>query len=129
MLLIPYFSYKSAGWTKLGVFLCSAGRQIWEVADTDTDKQIKQMLKENGFPLVKLHRTPKVIFAEMKPDINLQEFYLWSEVDLNSDEDVWRIYNIPSELWPCQVFREHFWKTSGIDQFSEWFSEWFTKLT
>ena len=117
MLLIPFFWDKtSTNWYKLGVFLCSGGRELWSVDDTDTDKDIKDMLVDNGFPLTRITRSQGVVFAEIDhTTLNLKEFYLWSEIDpQKSEQDVWRIYKIPSQLWACPVFKNQFWETSGL---------------
>lgn len=115
MLLIPFFWDKSKEWMRLGVFLCTGGREFWSVDDGDTDADIKEMLKDNGFPVISLNHKDGAVFAEIDPSIDLKNFYLWSEVDpKTSENDLWRIYNIPRALWPCKVFRDSFWKTSGI---------------
>lgn len=99
----------------MGVFLCTGGREFWSVDDGDTDADIKEMLKDNGFPVRSLNHKDGAVFAEIDPSIDLKNFYLWSEVDpKTSENDLWRIYNIPRALWPCKVFRDSFWKTSGI---------------
>ena len=86
--------------------------------DTDTDKNIKDMLAENGFPLIRITRSQGVVFAEIDHvSLDLKQFYLWNEVDpQKSEEDVWRIYRVPSQLWICPVFKKQFWDTSGLMQ-------------
>ena len=126
MLLIPFFwDTRQKGWIKFGVFLCSAGREIWSMDDTSTDAEINTLLTDNGFPVKKLNRTSTAVFVEIDHEImNLDDFYLWSDIDpKKSNEDVWRIYNIPRPLWSCAVFKEHFWKTSDILPFSSGFSK------
>jgi hypothetical protein len=127
MLLIP-FSWDTDsknGWIKFGVFLCSAGREIWSVDDTSTDADMKDLLEANGFPVLKITRMPTAVFAYIDhTTLKLNDFYLWSEVDPSkSQEDVWRIYNIPRALWTCEVFKEHFWKTSDILPYSAGFTK------
>ena len=127
MLLIPFFwdTTDKKGWIKFGVFLCSAGREIWSVDDTSTDADMKSLLEGNGFPVLKLSRMPTAVFAHIDhTTLKLSDFYLWSEVDpAKSEEDVWRIYNIPHALWDCEIFKEHFWKTSDILPYSAGFSK------
>jgi len=126
MLLIPFFwdTDDKKGWIKFGVFLCSAGREIWSVDDASKDSDIKSMLEENGFPVIKITRMPSATFVHIDHSkLKLSDFYLWSEVDPDkSEEDVWRIYAIPQALWNCEVFKEHFWKTSDILPYSAGFS-------
>jgi hypothetical protein len=117
MILIPFFwNTADPDWIEFGVFLCSAGRQFWSVADTDTDSELRGMLSENGFPTLEIKHKPDCIFAEIdRQAIKLSNFYLWSEVDPKvGEEDVWRIYRIPKALWSDPVFKEHWWRTSGI---------------
>jgi hypothetical protein len=116
MILAPYFwNTTDPNWFKLGIFLCAGGRELWNVDDKDTDKAILKMLKENGFPVLGLKRQPGLILASIDPKANLSEFYTWDEIDpRNSSEDVWRTFMIPAALWTCPVFREHFWKSSGL---------------
>ena len=122
MLLIPFFWDKtSTNWYKLGVFLCSGGRQVWGLDDTDTDSEIREMLKDNGFPVVSLRRDKDtgIVFAEIDhASLNLSQFYLWSEVNPHtSDHDVWRIYKVPATLKTnCPVFNKQFWDTSGLSE-------------
>ena len=127
MLLIP-FSWDTTtkkGWIKFGVFLCSAGREIWSMDDTSTDADIKSLLEGNGFPVLKITRMSTATFVHVDHNnLKLNDFYLWSEVDPDkSQEDVWRIYNIPQALWTCEVFKEHFWKTSDILPYSAGFTK------
>ena len=116
MILAPYFwNIADPNWFKLGIFLCAGGRELWNIGDKDTDKQILKMLKENGFPVLDLKRHTGLILASIDPKSNLSEFYMWDEIDpRNSSEDVWRTFMIPTALWTCPVFREHFWKSSDL---------------
>jgi len=116
MILAPYFwNTSDPNWFKLGVFLCSGGRELWNVGDKDTDKQILKMLKENGFPVLGLKRHAGVILASIDPKANLSDFYMWDEIDpMKAQEDVWRTFTIPAALWTCPVFKEHFWKSAGL---------------
>jgi hypothetical protein len=69
------------GWIKFGVFLCSAGREIWSVDDASKDSEIKSMLEGNGFPVVKITRMPSATFVHVDHNnLKLSDFYLWSEV-------------------------------------------------
>lgn len=129
MILIPFFwDTSDLNWIQFGVFLCSGGRQFWSVDDTDTDDQIREMLQENGFPTLEIKRTPDSIFAEIdRETIQISNFYLWSEINpKTSEEDVWRLYKIPKALWSCPIFKEHWWRTSGIFPLSQ--SEEFSSL-
>ena len=114
MILIPFFwDTRDPNWIQFGAFLCSAGRQYWSVED---NSGVEAMLSENGFPVTQVTTVDDTIFAEIDYEtLNLDDFYLWSEVDnKTSDQDVWRLYKIPASLWSCPVFKEHFWKTSGL---------------
>lgn len=115
MILAPYFwNTSDSNWFKLGIFLCSGGRELWSV-DNDKDKAILKMLKENGFPVLELKKHTNIVLASIDPKANLSEFYMWDEIDpAKAKEDVWRVYTIPSALWTCPVFREYFWKSSGL---------------
>jgi hypothetical protein len=49
---------------------------------------------------------------------------MWSEIDpKTSEEDVWRTYRIPTALWSDPVFKEHWWRTSGVLPLSEGFGD------
>jgi len=117
MILIPFFwDTTDESWIRFGVFLCSGGRQFWSLDDTDTDQQIKDMMEDNGFPLIEIRRTAVGAFIEIDHEkIKLSNFYMWTEIDpKKSEEDVWRIYKIPTALWSDPVFKERWWITSGI---------------
>lgn len=118
MILAPYFwNTADPNWFKLGVFLCSGGRQMWNVDDKDKDKAILNMLKENGFPVLglKRHTSQGLLLASIDPEVNLSEFYMWDEIDpATAQEDVWRVFSIPTALWSCPVFRENFWKSTSL---------------
>lgn len=116
MILAPYFwNTADPNWFKVGIFLCAGGRELWNVGDKDTDKQILKMLKENGFPVLGLKRHAGVILASIDPQANLSDFYMWDEIDpAKAKEDVWRVFKIPAALWTCPIFREHFWKSAGL---------------
>jgi hypothetical protein len=114
MILIPFFwDTRNPDWIQFGAFLCSGGRQYWSVDDSSG---VEAMLSENGFPVCQITGVDDIIFAEIDYEkINLDDFYLWSDIDpKTSDQDVWRLYKIPVSLWSCPVFKEHFWKTSGL---------------
>jgi hypothetical protein len=118
MILVPFFwdTETSKDWISFGVFLCSGGRQYWSVDDGTSSKEVKTMLNENGFPVINISVKGDMAFAEIdRTKLCMEDFYLWSEVDpKTSEEDVWRIYKIPAALWSCPVYKEFFWKTSGI---------------
>jgi len=126
MILIPFFwNTSDENWIHFGVFLCSGGRLFWSVEDTDTDDQIRAMLEENGFPVTEIRRTAVGTFVEIDHEkIKLSNFYMWSEIDpKTSEEDVWRTYKIPVALWSDPVFKEHWWRTSGVLPLSEGFAD------
>ena len=115
MILIPYFIDKvNPNWLKLNIFLRSGGRETW--FEDGTDKAIQKMLKENGFPLINIKREQGVIYAEVDSSkLLMDDFYKWNEIDPSeSDEDVWRSFLIPRSLWSCSVFKDNFWKSSGL---------------
>lgn len=117
MLVVPYFvDTTDANWIKLGIFLCEGGRSIWSTDNTDTDAQIKKMLKDNGFPVQSLRRAGGTVYANIDHTrIILKNFYMWTEVDpKTSENDVWRFFQIPVGLWSCPVFKEHFWKSTTL---------------
>ena len=114
MILIPFFwDTRDKDWISFGTFLCSGGRQYWSVEDSSG---VEAMLTENGFPVCQITEVDDMIFAEIDYEkLNLGDFFLWSEIDpKTSEQDVWRLYKIPVALWSCSVFKEHFWKTSGL---------------
>ena len=111
MFLVPYFKDCSTpNWIQLGVFLSEGGRSVWYTEAT-TESDIRSLLEDNGFPTLHLTTHNDTIYAEIDlTRMNLNDFYLWSEVDLKtSDRDVWRTLQIPVALWSCPVFKEHFW--------------------
>ena len=118
MILVPFFwdTEASKDWINFGVFLCSGGRQSWSVDEGTTSEDIEVMLNENGFPVANISVKGDMAFAEIdRTKVCMEDFYLWSEIDpKNSEQDVWRIYKIPAALWSCPVYKEFFWKTSGI---------------
>ena len=116
MILIPYFwNTTNQDWIQFGVFLCEGGRSLWSVEDKATLAATKKMLKENGFPLLSLTKTDGVLYAEIDyTKMNMNDFYLWSEVPLGSEQDVWRVLPIPKALWSCNVFKQHFFKESNL---------------
>jgi hypothetical protein len=114
MILIPFFwDTRNTDWIQFGAFLCSGGRQYWSVDDSSG---VEAMLTENGFPVCQITVVDDIIFAEIDYEkMSLDDFYLWSDIDpKSSDQDIWRLYKIPVALWSCPVFKEHFWKTSGL---------------
>jgi hypothetical protein len=82
------------------------------------------MLKDNGFPIINLKRSSTAIFATVDVSkLRLADFYLWSDIDpKTSENDVWRLYKIPTALWSCPVFQDNFWKTSDILPISSGFT-------
>ena len=89
---------------------------MWYVDDTDTDKALKKMLLDNGFPVEKLERINGTVYAKITySSLKMGDFYMWHEVDhKTSEQDVWRTFNVPTALWSCPVFKEHFWKTANL---------------
>jgi hypothetical protein len=115
MIVLPYFIDRSNdNWIKLNVFMIEGGRSLWYTEDTE--KQVKKMLKANGFPLLSYKVDNSVIYANVdNTKLNLSEFYIWDEVDpKTSDKDLWRTYYIPNALWSCPIFKQDFITTSGL---------------
>ena len=117
MILVPYFSdTQKPNWMRIGIFLCEGGRSTWYIEDSDKDKEIKKMLLTNGFPVEKLERVNGTVYAKIAHSgLKMGDFYMWNEVDpKTSENDVWRIFNIPTALWSCPVFKEQFWKSTNL---------------
>jgi len=117
MILIPFFwDTTNKDWARFGIFLCSGGREVWSVDDSDTESEIRSMLLENGFPVLEFTKTDGVMYARIDHiRLKLSHFYLWDQVNpKKSEEDVWRIIKIPRALWSCDVFKEQFWKTACL---------------
>lgn len=116
MILLPYFiDTSNPNWTKLNMFLTSGGKAFWH--SDDSEKQIKKMLKDNGFPLLSLKTEQGVIYANVdSTKLNMYEFYQWSELESpsNSEDDLWRTFLIPTALWSCPVFKQEFWASTGL---------------
>lgn len=116
MILLPYFiDETNPNWLKLNLFLSDGGKGFWQT--DDTEKQIKKMLKDNGFPVLSFKTEQGVIYAKIdSTKLNMSEFYQWSELNdpARSEEDVWRVFLIPRALWSCTVFKEQFWVSTGL---------------
>ncbi len=116
MILLPYFiDTSNPNWFKVNLFLTDGGKSFWHT--DDTEKQVKKMLKENGFPLVSLKVEQGVMYANIdSTKLNMSDFYQWSELEdpLKSEDDVWKIFLIPTALWSCPVFKQEFWASSGL---------------
>jgi hypothetical protein len=116
MILLPYFiDTSNPNWLKLNLFLSDGGKTFWHT--DDTEKQVKKMLKENGFPLISLKVEQGVMYANIdRTKLNISDFYQWSEVtDIqSSDDDVWRTFLIPTALWSCPIFKQEFWASTGL---------------
>jgi len=118
MLLIPYFKdATNPDWLLLSLFLCEGGQSIWSVDDM-ADKEIKKLLKDNGFPVLKLERHESTIYAAIdSAKLKMSDFYQWDEINPNEtseSKDVWRTLQIPLALWSCPIFKEHFWKSTRL---------------
>ena len=117
MLLIPYFKESTRDWLTLGLFLCEGGRSIWSVEDGTSDKEIKKLLKENGFPVLSLTHEGNTVYAAInRGTLKMSDFYEWTDLKdpRTAEQDVWRTLQIPLALWSCPVFKEHFWNSAAI---------------
>jgi hypothetical protein len=115
MILLPYFIEKTENWILVNVFLSNGGRQAWHI-ESQKDKDILKMLKDNGFPVKTLNKKNGVYYAIIdNSKIDLTSFYSWEEVNPDtSEEDVWRTLTIPVSLWSCPIFRENFCKNANL---------------
>ena len=115
MLLVPFFVERTdENWLTLGIFLSSGGREIWSV--DGSDKEILEILRENGFPVLQLEKQSDVLYVNIdRAKLDLDAFYTWDEIDPDkSHEDVWRTFKIPSALWSCEVFKEQFFTCANL---------------
>lgn len=116
MILLPYFiDASNPNWLKLNLFVSDGGKSFWHT--DDTEKQVKKMLKENGFPLLSLKTEQGIMYANIdNTKLNMSEFYQWSELEdpQASEDDVWRTFLIPTALWSCAIFKQEFWASSGL---------------
>ena len=116
MILLPYFiDASNPNWLKLNLFLSDGGKGFWHT--DDTEKQVKKVLKENGFPLISLKVEQGVMYANIdNTKLNISEFYHWSELadPDTSEDDIWRTFIIPTAVWSCPVFKQEFWASSGL---------------
>ena len=116
MILLPYFiDTSNSNWIKLNLFLSDGGKTLWYT--DDTDKEVKKMLKDNGFPLLSLKKEQCVIYANIdSTKLKHDDFYQWSELTdhSKSEDDLWRTCLIPIALWSCPVFKQEFWASTGL---------------
>ena len=115
MILLPYFiDTTNQSWTKLNLFLTEGARGFWQT--DETEKQVKKMLKDNGFAVINTFTENGVMYAEVDQNkIQMSEFYTWDEVNPEtSTEDVWRTYLIPASLHSCPIFQREFWTSTGL---------------
>jgi len=116
MILLPYFiDASNPNWLTLNLFLSDGGKTFWHT--DDTEKQVKKMLKDNGFPLLSLKTEQGIMYANIdSTKLNISDFYQWSELadPQISQEDVWRTFLIPKALWSCPVFKQGFWESTGL---------------
>jgi hypothetical protein len=115
MILLPYFiDTSNESWTKLNLFVTEGGRSFWQTDEKDSD--VKKMLEENGFPILKTFTENGVVYAEVDQNkIQINDFYRWDEVNPDTSmEDVWRTYLIPASLRSCPIFQNEFWKSTGL---------------
>ena len=115
MILVPYFIERTEDWIHVNVFLSSGGRQAWHI-ESQKEKDVLKLLKENGFPVRTLEKTKLIYYADIdRANLDLNAFYTWEEVDPDtSEEDFWKKLTIPVSLWTCPVFRENFLKSANL---------------
>lgn len=116
MILLPYFIDTSdPNWIKMNLFLSDGGKAFWHT--DESERQVKKMLKENGFPLINLKLEHGIMYANIdSTKLNISDFYQWSEIDdvTNSEDDVWKRFLIPAALWSCPIFKQEYWASSGL---------------
>ena len=117
MILIPFFYKHTNEWTILHVFLREGGTSLWSVDAKESLKNIKMMLKDNGLPVVNLIEKNATLYARIDAEkLNLDDFYMWNDVNLGSDFDVWRTFQIPVALWSCPVFKYEYCKSAYVPE-------------
>ena len=116
MRLVPYFHTTDLNWITLGIFLSEGGRSTWEIENTDTETDIRALLKDNGFPILNIDKKAEAVYAKIdETSIKMDDFYLWTEINpKTSENDVWRTLSIPVALWTCPVFKEQFWRSAAL---------------
>jgi hypothetical protein len=116
MILLPYFiDTSNSNWIKLNLFLSDGGKGFWHT--DDTEKQVKKMLKENGFPLLSIKKEQGIMYANIdSTKLKRDDFYSWSEIadPEVSEDDVWRTFLIPTALLSCPIFKQEFWESTGL---------------
>lgn len=115
MLLVPFFVERdNENWLTLGIFLSSGGREIWSV--DGSDKQILEILKENGFPVLGVEKQSDALYVNInRAKLEIDTFYTWNEVDPDkSQEDLWRTFKVPIALWSCEIFKEQFFINANL---------------
>ena len=99
MILLPYFIDYTSERKTLGFFLCEGSKSLWTVDDTESIESVKALLEENGLPVQWIQQGNGVMHAEIDHRrMNLNDFYLSTDPYVE-EKDVWRLFEIPEEMW------------------------------
>ena len=97
MILLPYFVDYSKN--ILGFFLCEGGNTLWIIDESESLEPVKSLLEENGLPVQWIQERNGVVHAEIDyRSLKLSDFYLSTDQSVE-EKDVWRLFEIPAEMW------------------------------